>query len=106
MKKLDLELNCESLEHPQEMLSSILPYVQGLTSFRLYMDLELNQKVSCKAFFDLAKFSQLEILALMFHGAKVTAVDLFLKKLAKNRPKLREVKLCKYFITKKTFFIN
>lgn len=87
-------------DDPKDMLSKILPHVQGLKS--LYLTLmpgEIYIYDLLTLLSDVAKLSELEELSLDLFNFFIEYPELFLNKLPTCCPKLRVLKLSKYIKT-------
>lgn len=79
------------------ILTPILPFVYGLTSFSLHamadmMDRNIYDRVSSSTLMDITRFSELENLSLKFgFRIDITDLDYFLEQLVNGCPKLRDV---------------
>lgn len=97
LKNLDLELFCMTPNDLRQMMSLTLPHVLGVTSLHLHITANFASLTS-NYFFDIAKLKELENLFLEVFEIDVTNLDSLSTKLATCCPKLKTVKLGKYFI--------
>lgn len=107
MKKLELIVSFKNLRiEPEKVLSLILPHFTGVPSLRVEYRTWSEMKLSCKAFMEIAKWTQLEHLAIDATFINVEAAGFFLTKLAKRCPKLRSIELRNYFSKFSKTFLN
>lgn len=91
------------LDHPEVMLSAMLPYVSGLMSLNLIIFHVTPYTLSEKLLRNIFKMKDLEELFINFCESEVNSLDHFVNGLAISCPKLRSVKLLsrsKYILCK------